>query len=147
MPRVFTTFGYNLAGDGQLTLFWQNLNLGQRQLRIGLAPSNGRYVADAPTASASGERQWVTCMPGPAFVDETNTPKAIIESLCPLSKISLTPGLYDLQLGLSNGSTISPLPTSLLGALVITPERHFTPIELKPAPAQFRLSEGANPSP
>lgn len=130
LPRVFTTFGYNLAGDGQLTLFWQNLGLGRRQLRLGLAPSNGVYSMDAPIASTMGERRWITCLPGPAFVDEVDTPRAIIESQCSLATANLPPGLYDLQLGLADGSTTSPLPSSLLGVLLINPAGHFTSVKL-----------------
>jgi uncharacterized membrane protein len=147
LPGVFTTFGYNLAGDGQLTLFWQNRNLGRRQLWLGLAPSNGIYTSDTPTASSSSDRAWVACPPGPAFIEEMNTPKAIIESLCPLATARLAPGLYDLQLGLSDGAAVSPLPSSFLGAFVIGPDGHFTPIELKPASAQLRSSRDDNPSP
>jgi hypothetical protein len=136
LPKVFTAFGYNLTSDGQLTLFWQNLGLDQRRLLIGLTPSSGVYSIDAPTARADGEKHWVTCLPAPAFRGEINTPKAIIESLCPLATANLLPGLYDLQLGLSNGSTISPLASSLVMVLLIDPNGRFTSVELEPASAQ-----------
>lgn len=137
LPEVFTAFGYNLSSDGQLTLFWQNLGLDQRRLLVGLTPSNGVYPIAAPAARVDGERHWVTCTPAPAFRGEINTPKAIIESLCPLATANLLPGLYDLQLGLSNGSTISPLASSLLAVLLIDPNGRFTPVGLEPALAQF----------
>ncbi|MBI1881580.1 MAG: glycosyltransferase family 39 protein [Chloroflexi bacterium] len=136
LPGIFTPFGYNLAGDGQLTLFWQNLGVGRQQLKVGLAPSNGVYSKDAPTASTIGARQWVACTPRPDFVDEMNIPGAIIESLCPLTTANIPPGLYDLQLGLSDGSTVSPLASSLLGVLLIDPNKRFTSVELGQAPAQ-----------
>lgn len=132
LARVFTTFGYNLASDGQLTLFWQNLGMGQQRLQLGLAPSRGVYAIKAPTASPDPNRRWVTCQPQPAFSQELNFPKAIIESLCPLDSLNLPPGLYDLQLGLSHGPALTPLQSSLLGLLLIKPNRHFSVVELKP---------------
>jgi hypothetical protein len=140
LPGVFTTFGYNLADDGEVTVFWQNLRIFRSQLRVGLAPSNGVYMMNAPTASTIGERQWVTCTPRPDFVDEINTPKAIIESLCSLTLTDLPPGLYDLQLGVSNGSTTTPLTSSLLGVLSIKPNQHFTLVELRQASTQHLSS-------
>jgi hypothetical protein len=136
LPGVFTAFGYNLATDGQLTLFWQNLRLlDRRKLTVGLAPSNGRYLVNAPAVNSAGERYWVACMPAPAFVDEMYTPKAIIESLCPLATANLPPGLYDLQIGLSNGLATSPVASSFLAVLSIDSKGRFTPVKLAPAPA------------
>jgi hypothetical protein len=136
LPDLFTTFGYNLTGDGQLTLFWQNLGLGRRQVRVGLAPSNGIYAIDAPTASTIGERRWITCEPKPEFVDEVDTRGAIIESLCPLAITNLPPGLYDLQLGLSDGAATSPLSSSLLGVFLINRNQHFLLVKLGQTSAQ-----------
>jgi hypothetical protein len=147
LPGVFTTFGYNLANDGQLTLFWQNLGMGQQHLQIGLAPSNGVYAVDTLTASPDVPRLWLACQPKPGFINEMNSPGAIIESLCPLTSVDLPPGLYDLQLGLSDGSTILPLRSSLLGLVLINPNEHFTSVELEPASELSSLSSIDDHSP
>lgn len=135
LAGVFTTFGYNLAANGQLTLFWQNLGIGQRHLWIGLAPSSGVYAMNAPIASPDLQRHWLACQPKPDFITEMSSSKTIVESLCPLNKLDLPPGLYDLQLGLSDGSTVSPLRSSLLGLLQVNPNEHFTSVKLEPSSA------------
>ncbi len=128
LAGVLTAFGYNLS-DGQLTLFWQNLRPGQRQLLVGLAPTSGVYPVGAP--AVSGERQWVACSPAPAFASEMDTPKAIIESLCPLASIDLPAGLYDLQLALGDDSAITPIESSLLAVVLIDAEGHFEHVQLR----------------
>ncbi len=119
LPGVITTFGYNLAADGMLTLFWQNLGLeAQQELWMGLAPAIG------------GETHWVACTSAPGFTVELDTPGAILESLCPLPEAGPSPDFYDLRLGLSDGEAISPIefPDGRL-ALSVDSTGHFAPVD------------------
>jgi 4-amino-4-deoxy-L-arabinose transferase-like glycosyltransferase len=119
LPDTFRTFGYNLAADGTLTLFWQNLGLkAQQELWMGLAPAIG------------GETRWVACTPVPAFAAELDVPGAILESLCPLSEAGPSPDFYDLRLGLSDGQAISAIefPDGRL-ALSVDSTGHFAPVD------------------
>jgi hypothetical protein len=119
LPGVITTFGYNLAADGMLTLFWQNLGLeAQQELWMGLAPAIG------------GEARWVACTPVPVFAAELDAPGAILESQCPLAAASVPPDFYDLRLGLSDGTAIAPIefPDGRL-ALSVDSTGHFTPVD------------------
>jgi hypothetical protein len=119
LPGVITTFGYNLAADGMLTLFWQNLGLeAQQELWMGLAPATG------------GETHWVACTSAPGFAVELDTPGAILESLCPLPEASPSPDFYDLRLGLSHGEAVSPIefPDGRL-ALSVDSTGHFAPVD------------------
>jgi hypothetical protein len=117
-PDRFRTFGYNLAPEGTLTLFWQNLGLeAQQELWMGLAPALG------------GEAHWVACTPVSAFAAELDTPGAILESRCPLAEATPSPDYYDLRLGSADGTTIAPIefPDGQL-ALSVDPTGHFAPV-------------------
>jgi len=107
-PDVLTPFGYNLAGDGNLTLFWQNLKGGDRHpaLQAGL------------TSAAGGKTRWVACTPAPAFAAEAGIPGAFLESQCSLAASDAPPGLYDLRLGLGDGGQVTPI-TSPAGGLAV----------------------------
>lgn len=131
LPGIFTVFGYNLGSDGRLTLFWQNRGVDRQPLLVGLAASKGAYSVDRLVANPAAQRYWLTCPPLPAFEEELRVPKAIIESECSLSTLKLPPGLYDVQLGLNDGSTTSPLATSLLGVILVNAKGEFLPVELK----------------
>ncbi len=98
LQDVLNLFGYNLLPSGDLTLFWQNVKPEiNKELWLGLSPSAG------------GETKWTLCTPTPEFSSEVNTPKAILESLCPLTEINNSSGLYDIHLRTSNGSNIFPI--------------------------------------
>lgn len=131
LPGIFTTFGYNLTPEGQLTLFWQNLGLGRHMLSVGLAATQGAYSTDRLVANASVRRYWLACPPSPAFEEELKVRKAIIESQCSLTIAKLPPGLYDVQLGLRDNLGTSPLANSLLGVILIKADGEFLPVELK----------------
>jgi hypothetical protein len=92
IPDVLTPFGYNLAADGNLTFFWQNLKGGDRpEVRAGL------------TSAADGETRWAACTPGPGFADEAGLPGVFLESHCPLATSGAPPGYYDLRLDMGSG--------------------------------------------
>jgi hypothetical protein len=129
LPRAFTAFGYNLSADGQLTLFWQNSGLGQRQLLVGLAVTQGVYPVNGAVVS-DVERQWLLCTPTPAFTVPANTPKAIVESVCPLNTANLSAGLYDLQLAVRDGPTLTPVKSSRLAVLLVDQNGRFEHINL-----------------
>ncbi len=98
LPGVFITFGYNLAEEGRLTLFWQNQGLEpQQDVWVGLVPTQG------------GQVRWVACNPAPAFAAERDPPGAILESICPLVDAGRVPGYYDVRLAMSDGKDISPV--------------------------------------
>jgi uncharacterized membrane protein len=98
LPGIVTPFGYDLADDGTLTLFWQNLGLAEQQeLGAGLV------------ATPDGETRWVVCTPGPDFASEVHMSGAIVESLCPLADAGTGPGFYDLRLAVLDGTAIRPL--------------------------------------
>jgi len=116
---LMNLFGYNLAADGGLTLFWQNLNLtGGQELWAGLAP--------AGIEDAGQETYWVACAPEPAFAAEAEVPGSILESLCRLDKADAPTGFYHLRLGLNNGAAIPPteLPTPHI-AISVDSTGHF----------------------
>jgi hypothetical protein len=129
LPGAFTAFGYNLSADGQLTLFWQNSDLGQRQLLLGLAATRGVYPVNGAAVS-DVERQWLPCTPTPAFTIEANTPKAIVESVCPLNTVNLPAGLYDLQLAVRDGPTVTPVKSSRLAVLLVDQSGQFEHVNL-----------------
>jgi hypothetical protein len=92
IPDVLTPFGYNLAADGALTFFWQNLAGGDRpEARAGL------------TSAADGETRWAACAPAPEFAAEAATAGAFVESRCSLAAIGALPGYYDLRLDIGSG--------------------------------------------
>jgi hypothetical protein len=120
LPEALNPFGYNLAADGNLTLFWQNLAGGdQPEVRAGL------------TSAADGETRWVACAPAPAFAAEAGLPGAFLESQCPLATSGAPPGYYDLRLGWGDGGRAMPL--------LIDADRRFTPVA--PATALASLTE------
>jgi hypothetical protein len=129
LPGMFTAFGYNLASDGELTLFWQNLGLDRQQLWVGLARTQGVYSAGS-SAVNSASRQWIPCIPTPDFTDEVDAPKAIIESSCPLNSIDMPAGLYDLQLAVGDGATLMPVSSSRLAVLLVDSDDQFLHIDL-----------------
>jgi hypothetical protein len=98
VPGIFTAFGYDLAANGTLTLFWQNVGLKEQQeLWAGLAATPG------------GKTRWVPCTPGPDFAAEVHTPGAIIESMCSLADAGSPPEFYDLRLAVYDGTSILPV--------------------------------------
>lgn len=128
LPGVLTTFGYNLSSEGQLTIIWQNLGMEQRKLLVGLAPTSGVYPAEG--GPAPGARRWVICAPAPDFAAERDTPKAIIESHCPLSDLELSPGLYDVQLAIGHDADIEPIESSRPAVLRVDENGFFKGVEL-----------------
>jgi hypothetical protein len=131
LPEVFTAFGYNLTPEGRLTLFWQNLGVGRPMLSVGMAATHGAYPADRLVANPSVRRYWLACPPLPAFEEDLELRKAIIESQCSLAAANLPPGLYDVQLGLRDSLGTSTLDNSLLGVILIKANGEFLPVELK----------------
>jgi hypothetical protein len=93
LPDALTPFGYNLTADGTLTVFWQNLEGGDRlqAIQAGL------------TSAADGETRWAACAPAPEFADEAGTPGTIVESQCSLVTAGALPGYYDLRLDMGSG--------------------------------------------
>lgn len=119
LPGLFTTLGYNLATDGTLTLFWQNLGLEEQQeIWAGLAPATG------------GKTRWAACTPAPAYATETYIPGTILESLCPLGEAVPPSGFYDLRLGVSDSTAISPIEFPA-GRLVLSVDSagHFAHVD------------------
>ncbi|MEW5956345.1 MAG: glycosyltransferase family 39 protein [Chloroflexota bacterium] len=129
LPGALTAFGYNLSPTGHMTLFWQNLGLGDRPLLVGLAPTPGVYPVDAP-AAAHAPRQWIVCSPASGFAGELDRSQAIIESVCPLDRAELPAGLYDLQLAVNSGTNRLPLESSLLAVVVVDAGGQFEPVRL-----------------
>jgi len=121
LPDALTPFGYNLAADGNLTLFWQNLGGGDRlqAVRAGL------------TSAADGATRWMACAPAPAFAAEAGLPGAFVESQCPLAASGALPGYYDLRLGWGDGGRAL--------SLLIDNGGHFAPVA--PATALASLAE------
>jgi uncharacterized membrane protein len=120
LPDALTPFGYNLAADGNLTLFWQNLKGDNRpEAQVGL------------TSAADGETRWVACAPAPAFAAEAGLPGAFVESQCPLAASGAPPGYYDLRLGWGDGGRALPL--------LINTEGSFS--SMAPATALASLAE------
>lgn len=133
LAQALTVFGYNLLEEGQLTLFWQNEGLGQPPLWLGLAPSNGIFPTNRSTPPES--RRWVKCRPGAEFIAELSSAGAILESHCPLEALALSPGLYDLQVGIGQRDELLAVGNSRLAVIQIDPERAYRPVELAdPAP-------------
>jgi hypothetical protein len=129
MPGIFTAFGYDLADNGTLTLFWQNLGLEEQQkLWVGLAATPG------------GETRWVACTPGPDFAPEVHIPGTIVESLCSLTDAGSRPGFYDLRLAIFDGTAILPVdfPAGQL-AISVDSEGRFDHVD--PATALDVLKE------
>jgi hypothetical protein len=124
---VLTVFGYNLAADGNLTLFWQNLGGGRPDVWAGLTAVAGgetRSQRDPPPGVPLGER-WVACDPTPAFAAEADLPGAILESQCPLATSGAPPGFYDLGFGLGDDSQVSSVafPTGWPPVLIDADQR------------------------
>jgi 4-amino-4-deoxy-L-arabinose transferase-like glycosyltransferase len=113
-----TVLGYNVADSGILTLFWQHLGMDQPQLVAGLTPALGDTT------------HWVSCTLAPAFVNEAKESGAILESTCPLATTALQSDIYELYLGLNNGSEILPLAPSGPALLSIDPTMRFKPVQL-----------------
>jgi 4-amino-4-deoxy-L-arabinose transferase-like glycosyltransferase len=118
-------FGYNLAADGALTLFWQNVKGGDRlDVQVGLAPATG-----GETRSQRDPERWVACAPAPAFASEAGTPGALLESECSLAASGAPPGYYDLRLGLGSGDHMSSIALSAGGlAAQIDADGRFSPV-------------------
>lgn len=129
IPRALTAFGYNLAPGGRLTLFWQNEGLGDRSLRLGLAPTSGVYPLDSPSPSR-GARRWIDCIPAPGFGGKLETPGAVIESTCSLDEADLAPGLYDLRLAVADDSGLQPIEAGLLGVMSLDAADRFETVDL-----------------
>ena len=128
LPEALTVLGYTLAGDGQLTLFWQNEGLGPQPLWLGLAPTSGVF---APGQSLpQTDRWWLLCRPKPDFVAEVDTAGAIIESGCALGAAGLRAGLYELQLAVGERTALRPLEQSRLGVIKIEPDGRFHQVDL-----------------
>jgi hypothetical protein len=120
-PDALTPFGYSLAADGNLTLYWQNLTGGDQ-------PSEARAGL---TSATDGETRWVACALAPAFAAEAGLPGAILESRCPLRASGAPPGIYDLRLGIADGSRVL--------AALIDADGHFTLID--PATSATQLAK------
>jgi hypothetical protein len=76
------------VASSPLRLLWENLGLAaDRQLAARLV---------GPTA----QTEWATCSPDPAFVTQTRTPGAYVESLCPPAIANLPPDTYTVEIGL-----------------------------------------------
>jgi hypothetical protein len=123
LPEVLTTLGFNLTPDGKITLFWQNLGLNPVHLNIGITPIGNRAWSNRMPPDP--QQQWVECRVKPEFVADMKKPKAIIESLCPLSTAVLRPGLYQAKLATQNESGIMPLESSHLAVLKMDPDGRF----------------------
>jgi hypothetical protein len=121
LPDALNPFGYSLAADGNLTLFWQNLAGGDQV----------QAVQAGLTSVADGETRWVTCAPAPAFAAEAGLPGAFLESQCPLGASGTPPGYYDLRLGWGDGGRATPL--------LIDDEGRFGPVA--PATVLASLAE------
>jgi hypothetical protein len=119
LPDVLTPFGYNLAADGSLTVFWQNLEGGDRMqaIQVGL------------TSAADGETRWAACAPAPEFADEAGTPGAIVESRCSLATSGAPPGYYDLRLDMGSGGRTL--------AIRVDASRRFSAVAPAPAAAEM----------
>ncbi len=125
-PDVLMPFGYNLDGNGNLTVFWQNVKGNDRppalQLQAGLTSAAG-----GNTLSQRDPERWVACAPAPAFAAEAGMPGALLESQCSLATSGAPPGLYGLSLGLGDGGQVAPITSPAGGlAVVIDTDQHFT---------------------
>jgi hypothetical protein len=112
-PNTLNLFGYNLAADGDLTLFWQNPGLAEEQeLWAGLAP--------AGIENTGQDTHWLPCDPDPVFAAEATVPGTILESGCSLGKAEVPTGFYHLRLGLGDSGAIpsTELPTSQIAISV-----------------------------
>lgn len=126
-----TILGYNVAEDGILTLFWQNLKSGQLQLVVGLTPT------------VSNSTQWTTCTLAENFVADIKMTGAILKSTCAMSK-ALPAGIYELALGSKYEAATETLTPSDSALISIDAEGHFKPITLPmvlPQLAQQQLSK------
>ncbi|RME72788.1 MAG: hypothetical protein D6784_12955, partial [Chloroflexi bacterium] len=85
--------GYRWQTDPPgLRLFWRSLDRpGDRQMAVRLAGDE----------AATG---WTTCSLDPAFAPDTATAGAYLESICTPRLDDLPPGLYSVEVGLTNGS-------------------------------------------
>jgi hypothetical protein len=128
LANTLMPFGYNLAADGNLTLFWQNLKGGDRpEVQVGLTPAGG------------GETRWAACTPAPAFAAEAKARGALVESQCSLATSGAPPGHYDLRLGLGGGQ-VSPVALSAGGlAARVDADGRFSPVA--PATAMQLLAQ------
>lgn len=81
-------FGYSWEAP-VVRLFWENQG------------GDGDGVAVRLWATADLHGDWLPCAPAPGFEEAAHTPGEVVESECRLSPEGLTPGLYDLQVGLS----------------------------------------------
>jgi hypothetical protein len=117
LPQT-ATLGYNLATDGQLTLFWQNFGLGQ-PIWAGLHPAAGGAIS------------WLPCALDPAFTSEAAIPGAILETQCMVSLAKAKPGLYDLRLGAGEATSITPIDFPA-GRLALSIESNGSFVALEP---------------
>jgi hypothetical protein len=125
LADTLTPFGYNLAADGSLTLFWQALKGSDRlqAMQAGLSPAGG-----GETRSQRDPERWAACTPAPDFASEAETPGALLESQCSLAISGAPPGYYDLRLGLRGGPE-SPSALSAGGlAVLIDADGRFSPV-------------------
>jgi hypothetical protein len=123
LSQVFRTFGYNLTADGQLSLFWQNLRFSQFNHIVDLVPIGGETPAKRTALEV--QSRWAECRIKPEFVADMKKPKAIIESLCPLSAAVLRPGFYQAKLAIQDKSGIVPLESCQLGVLKVDADGRF----------------------
>jgi hypothetical protein len=129
LAASLTPFGYALAADGELTLFWQATNTkmeGSDRLpavQVGLAPIGGGEML-----SQRAFERWAACTPAPEYAAEAGTPGALLESRCSLAASGAPPGYYDLRIGLGDGPA-SPSALSPGGlAVLIDAEGRFSPV-------------------
>jgi hypothetical protein len=88
IPSGAALLGYRWEETGQLRLFWENMS-GQRDKQL-MARLRGN----------TAKTGWAPCSPDPAFVAQTQTAGAYVESLCAPTLADLPPGVYSVEFGL-----------------------------------------------
>ena len=104
LPGVMQLFGYiwepNVpAGASPLRLVWLNETDAPGQVAV-------QWRSDGNTSG------WLACSPAAGFEQANRTVGEVVESTCPLpAEDSLSPGLYDLEVGWIDGAELEgPLP-------------------------------------
>lgn len=91
LENEMNLFGYrwqaDTGGKAQVWLIWENLSPQPRPVGVRLW-ANGELHGE-----------WSACHTAPEFTAAIQTPGEVVESQCPLSAQTLSPGLYDLQVG------------------------------------------------
>jgi hypothetical protein len=91
IENEMSLFGYRwqteAGGDSRVWLIWENLSDQPRPVGLRL------------WANKEIHGEWNVCQTAPAFVAAAQTPGDLVESECRLTHQGLSPGLYDLQVG------------------------------------------------